>query len=395
MALTFTAAGCGLTSLQGEPQPRQPLLKLSHQDVTPLEGRRRMQAGGPTGSSAALLAAAIAGPGFWLRHAARRQHKALQRSSKAVRLAASQPDLTPAESPQAAAAEDASKDTSSFTSNTAVQRQVDGPTVVITGASQGVGRAASQRFAKAGYNVVLAARSAKTLKEAEDLCKRALKQGREALAVECDITDQTSVAALKEAACARFKDVRILVCNAGVCMTGDFQAHSVADFQAQLDVNFLGHVATVQAFMPTLKAQSAHGGRKPTVCFVNSFGARVPLPNMTAYCAAKYALQGFADSLRLEASPALHVATVHPGVIRSDFRERAQWRGSQGDSSKSTMDSLLDSSSPASSLVTQDVDEVAGAVLCAVEQQRSEVVVGAAFQTMLAGFGIAKAVGLA
>eukprot|EP00931_Biecheleriopsis_adriatica_P091105 TRINITY_DN65001_c0_g1_i1.p1 TRINITY_DN65001_c0_g1~~TRINITY_DN65001_c0_g1_i1.p1 ORF type:complete len:108 (-),score=16.46 TRINITY_DN65001_c0_g1_i1:155-478(-) len=107
-------------------------------------------------------------------------------------------------------------------------------------------------------------------------------------------------------------------------MTGDFMAHSVTDFRSQLDVNFLGHVATAQAFMPLISLTQVSSSVKPTICFVNSFGARVPLPNMSAYCAAKYALQGFADSLRLE-SRNVHIATVHPGVIRSDFRNRATW----------------------------------------------------------------------
>jgi len=269
---------------------------------------------------------------------------------------------------------------------------VDGPTVVITGASQGVGRAASQRFAREGYNVVLAARSEATLQEAAELSRRALRAGREVLAVECDITSQDSLLKLREAVQARFRDVRVLVCNAGVCMTGDFLAHSLGDFQEQLDVNFLGHVASVQAFLPVLN-EAARDGMKPTVCFVNSFGARVPLPNMTAYCAAKYALQGFADSLRLE-SPDVHVTTVHPGVIRSDFRSRAGWRGKAGERGKENIDNLLDGKTPAANLVTQSVEEVADAVFCAVKWQKNEVVVGPAFQAMLSGFGMAKAFGI-
>eukprot|EP00441_Pelagodinium_beii_P005836 CAMPEP_0197681770 /NCGR_PEP_ID=MMETSP1338-20131121/95440_1 /TAXON_ID=43686 ORGANISM="Pelagodinium beii, Strain RCC1491" /NCGR_SAMPLE_ID=MMETSP1338 /ASSEMBLY_ACC=CAM_ASM_000754 /LENGTH=342 /DNA_ID=CAMNT_0043263151 /DNA_START=1 /DNA_END=1029 /DNA_ORIENTATION=- len=275
-----------------------------------------------------------------------------------------------------------------------VAELVDGPTVVITGASQGVGRAASQRFAKEGYNVVLAARSQSNLQKAADLSRVALQSGREVLAVECDITSEDSVGKLRDVVKARFRDVRVLVCNAGVCMTGNFLAHSAEDFQAQLNVNFLGHVSTVQAFLPLLAEQGVANGVKPTVCFVNSFGARVPLPNMTAYCAAKYALQGFADSLRLE-SPDVHIATVHPGVIRSDFRSRAAWRGKAGERGKNNIDNLLDGKTPATNLVTQSVEEVAEAVFSAVKRQNNETVVGPAFQAMLSGFGLAKAFGFA
>ena len=220
-----------------------------------------------------------------------------------------------------------------------------GPTVVISGASQGTGRAMALKFARAGFNVVLAARSLEALQEAEELCQAALKPGRAAMAVPCDITSAESVQQLFDQVTARFTDVRVVVCNAGVCMTGEVLDTSMQDFQSQLDVNFLGHVSTVRTFLPQLLQQAGRSGPTPTVCFVNSFGARVPLPDMTAYCAAKYALQGFADSLRLELTPAgVHVATVHPGVIRSDFRTRAQWRGSAAGGRRSTMDSQLASS---------------------------------------------------
>ena len=249
-----------------------------------------------------------------------------------------------------------------------------GPTVVISGASQGTGRALALNFAQDGYNVVLAARGAEALREAEDCCQAVLKPGRLVLSVPCDITSPDSIQLLLDTVVARFTDVRVVVCNAGVCMTGDFLNTSLEDFQSQLNVNFLGHVTTVRAFLPELLRQKEKGrsGPAPTVCFVNSFGARVPLPDMTAYCAAKYALQGFADSLRLElAARGVHVATVHPGVIRSDFRTRAQWRGSAG-SRKSAMDTLLDGQSPVSSLVTQSVEEVAEAAYEAVKTQQNE-----------------------
>merc|ERR1712176_588479 len=101
------------------------------------------------------------------------------------------------------------------------------------------------------------------------------------------------------------------------------------------------------------------GGLKPTICFVNSFGAALPLPDMTAYCSAKYALQGFADSLRIEAQQkGVHIATVNPGVIKSDFRERAQWRGDDQDRRRSVMDQMLDGNVPG----VQSVEEVADAV---------------------------------
>jgi len=272
---------------------------------------------------------------------------------------------------------------------------LQGPAAVITGASEGVGRALAARLAEEGWHVVLAARTVETLEAATEATKRRLKPGREAIAVQCDITDEASIAGLREATEAVFADVRAVVCCAGVCMTGDFMSHSLEDFEAQMSVNFLGHVATAQAFLPGLLARAKQRGRKPVLCFVNSFGGRVPLPSMTAYTASKYALQGFADSLRMEAEPkGVHVATVHPGVIRSDFLKRAQWRGGEGETRRGAMDKILDGSAPASGLLTQSVDEVASGVMEALDSQRSEVVVGMPFKALLGGYSIGKALGL-
>eukprot|EP00434_Breviolum_minutum_P001715 symbB.v1.2.001522.t2/scaffold83.1/size345278/6 len=270
-----------------------------------------------------------------------------------------------------------------------------GATVVISGGSQGVGRATALKFAQAGYNVVLAARNEEALREAEKLCLDAVQPGRAVLAVSCDITSPESIEELQQRVASQFTDLRVVVCNAGVCMTGDFLSHSLDDFASQMNVNFLGHVSTVRAFLPQLLARVKRGsGVTPTVCFVNSFGGRLPLPDMTAYCASKYALQGFSDSLRLELSQkGVHVSTVHPGVIRSDFRERAQWRG-EGNQRQKMMDNLLDGKAPFSGTVTQSVDEIADAVFDAVQRKQTEVVVGLPFQAALGAFGISKVLGI-
>jgi len=279
------------------------------------------------------------------------------------------------------------------------KRPLLGPAVVITGASEGVGRATAKQFAVAGYHIMVAARTPETLEVAAEATKPFLKPGRQVITVTCDITSEADVASLQVAAAEHFKEVRAVVCNAGVCMSGDFLEHDMKDFESQMQVNFLGHVATAQAFLPGLLeiAATERGKRqhqKPTLCFVNSFGARVPLPNFTAYCASKYALQGFADSLRLEAEPqGVRVITVHPGVIRSDFRKRAQFRGPKGEAGRANLDSILDGSSFLSRAVTQNVDEVAEAVLKAVQGEAAETVVGSAFKAVIGAHGIAKALG--
>lgn len=173
--------------------------------------------------------------------------------------------------------------------------------------------------------------------------------------------------------CVRERDgcgTRSQVCNAGVCMTGRLEHCSVQDYKDQMDVNYFGAVQMTKAFLPALKL-SGRQDRKPALVFVsrnggqgqgavgqsptaaapvtqvNSFGGRLALANMSAYTASKFALAGFADSIRGElAQDGIHVAQVQPGVIKSNFMERAQWRGPGGDSGRKNLETAFSSNLP-------------------------------------------------
>ena len=102
----------------------------------------------------------------------------------------------------------------------------------------------------------------------------------------------------------------------------------------------------------------------------------MPLPEMTAYCTSKYALTGLTESLRLELAPqGIHVGIVHPGVINSDFLERAQFRGK--DDREASQRQRQMAQTLQAGWVSQPED-IANAVWKAVEQQEAEVVVGPA-----------------
>eukprot|EP00951_Prasinocladus_malaysianus_P021145 scaffold174475_cov36-Prasinocladus_malaysianus.AAC.2 len=105
---------------------------------------------------------------------------------------------------------------------------------------------------------------------------------------------------------------------------------------------------------------------------------------MTAYCASKYALAGFADALRYEMRPkGVHVAQVHPGVIDSDFMERAQFRGENAEKQRAQMESMLGSGMGG---VIQKPEEIASAVLRAVECRQDEIVVGPVFKAAVQAY---------
>jgi NAD(P)-dependent dehydrogenase (short-subunit alcohol dehydrogenase family) len=239
-------------------------------------------------------------------------------------------------------------------------------TVLITGASQGSGKATALLFARKGYNVVLAARQPDRLEQAAEAVQ---KLGQRALAVPTNVAEAESVDRLVEQALAEFGAVDVLVNNAGICLTGTMAETTAADWQQIMNTNFWGYVYTIQALLPQF-LQRGQGA----IVNVGSFGGKMPLPYMTAYCASKYAVAGLTDTLRLElASKGIQVCAVHPGVINSDFLERAVFRGNQPDSAarRQQLESTLKGA-----WVSQPED-IAEAIWDAVAKRRSEVVVGA------------------
>ncbi len=240
-------------------------------------------------------------------------------------------------------------------------------TVLITGASQGSGKATALLFAQKGYDVVLAARQPDRLEQAAEAVRGL---GRQALAVPTDVAEAKSVDHLVEQALVKFGAIDVLVNNAGICLTGTMADTTAADWQQIMNTNFWGYVYTIQALLPQF-LQRGQGA----IVNVGSFGGKMPLPNMTAYCASKYAVTGLTDTLRLELAPkGIQVCAVHPGVINSDFLERAMFRGQDEQDSTARRQQL--ESTLQGAWVSQPED-IAQAIWEAVTKRRSEVVVGA------------------
>jgi short-subunit dehydrogenase len=238
--------------------------------------------------------------------------------------------------------------------------------VLITGGSQGSGKATARLFAQRGYDVVLAARQRDRLQAVADEIRQF---GHRALAIPTDVGQPEQVAALVQQVLEQFGAIDVLVNNAGICLTGPMAQTTPDDWQQIMNTNFWGYVHTIQALLPHFLAR-----KSGTIVNVGSFGGKMPLPQMTAYCASKYAVTGLSDTLRLELKPqGIHVAVVHPGVINSNFLERAMFRGSDDQDAQARQTQMADTLKAA--WVSQPED-IAQAIWQAVEQQRSEVVVG-------------------
>lgn len=190
-------------------------------------------------------------------------------------------------------------------------------TVLVTGASSGIGREAVLAFAGAGANVVLVARRPAALAK---VAAQARKLGAGALAVAADVTDAAAVAACFRKASKRFGSVDVVVNNAGVMIPAKVTDIRDADLQAMLDVNLLGALHVMQEAVKVMR-RKGHGH----IVNVGSLAGRRGFSPLGGYCASKFALVGLTEALRVELSGEdIHVSLVLPGVVDTPMATAAQ-----------------------------------------------------------------------
>ena len=195
------------------------------------------------------------------------------------------------------------------------------PVVFVTGGSAGIGAACIGTFARAGWNVVAAARRVERL---ESLAKEACEEtpSAEVLPVECDVTVDDSVEAALEAIKARFGRLDALVNNAGVGTYGCVADTSLDEFRANMETNYFGVFRCTQAALPLLR-EAARASKKrygASIVMISSFCGRRSVPEFGAYGGSKYALEGLSEALRLELrDEGISVSVVNPGVVKTEF----------------------------------------------------------------------------
>ena len=188
-------------------------------------------------------------------------------------------------------------------------RKLDGATVVIAGASSGIGRAAATAFAARGARVVVAARRADLLDEVAAECRR---RGGDALAVPTDVTDPDAVRQLAEEALAEFGRVDVWINNAAAGVFGRFDEADLALHRQVIEVGLLGAMHGAYAILPIFRRQGT--GVMINTC---SLGSWAPVPFAAAYTATKFGLRGFTASLRQEIARGedIHVCAVFPAMV--------------------------------------------------------------------------------
>ncbi|HEX7117896.1 MAG TPA: SDR family NAD(P)-dependent oxidoreductase [Longimicrobiales bacterium] len=198
--------------------------------------------------------------------------------------------------------------------------ELRGRSVLITGGSRGLGLLLAREFARHGCRVAICARSEPELEAARrDLAGR----GAEVLATVCDVTDRVRVEDMVDWVTERFGRIDVLVNNASIIQVGPMETMTHDDYAAAMAVNFWGSVHCTLAVLPQMRAR-----REGRIVNITSIGAKVSIPHLLPYSAAKFAILGFSEGAHAElAKDGVVVTTVVPGLMRTGSPVNALFKG--------------------------------------------------------------------
>lgn len=184
-------------------------------------------------------------------------------------------------------------------------------TVFITGTSTGIGREAVKMFQSKGWNVIATMRNPQTEKEFLKL--------KNVKILQCDVTDSESIKKAVEDGIKEFKNIDVLVNNAGYYTIGPFEAATYDQIKRQIDTNLFGLIEVTKEFLPYFRKQ-----RSGTIINVSSIAGNISIPLQTLYHATKWGVEGFSESLQYELRQFnIRVKIIQPGVVNTDFYGRS------------------------------------------------------------------------
>jgi NADP-dependent 3-hydroxy acid dehydrogenase YdfG len=193
--------------------------------------------------------------------------------------------------------------------------------VLVTGASSGIGEALALAFARAGARLILTARDTQRLEAVRAEC---FEIGAQARVVAAEVTDEAQVQALADDVHAREGVVDVLVNNAGVVMGGLCWEVEPADWRRLHDINVMGVVHGIRAFVPRM-IERGKGGHIVNMASVSGF---VGAPGMATYSASKFAVVGLSESLRNELyRHRIGVSVVCPGFVKTPIQSKVKLVG--------------------------------------------------------------------
>jgi NAD(P)-dependent dehydrogenase (short-subunit alcohol dehydrogenase family) len=185
------------------------------------------------------------------------------------------------------------------------------PTILITGASSGIGKATAKFFQSRGWNVIATMRSPE--RETE------LTQLERVLVTRLDVEDITSIQTAVDAGLSKFGKIDVLLNNAGYGAYGPLEATPLEKIRKQFDVNVIGLLATSRALLPHFRAN-----RRGVIVNLSSMGGKVTFPLGTLYHGTKFAVEGLSEALHYELAPlGVRVKIIEPGMVKTDFAGRS------------------------------------------------------------------------
>lgn len=192
-----------------------------------------------------------------------------------------------------------------------------GKVAVVTGAASGIGQALARDFARRGAVLAL---SDVNLDGLNALAEELRRGGAKVLADRLDVADRAAVEAHAARVEAELGGADIVVNNAGVALVGTIANLPVEQIEWLMGINFWGVVHGTKAFLPQMAAR-----RAGSIVNVSSVFGLIGVPGQGAYCAAKFAVRGFTETLRQEMhGSGVHIACVHPGGIRTNIANAAR-----------------------------------------------------------------------
>ncbi|GAA6134605.1 SDR family NAD(P)-dependent oxidoreductase [Oceaniserpentilla sp. 4NH20-0058] len=233
--------------------------------------------------------------------------------------------------------------------------------VWITGASSGIGEALAKEYSKQGHQLVLSARREAELQRVKGVCLKLGLSDADVLVLPMDVTEHDSMAEKVFAVTAHFKTIDVLINNAGISQRSLCLDTDLSVYKTLLDVDVLGQIALTKQVLPIMVKQgSGH------IAVTSSVAGKVGVKLRTGYCAAKHAVMGFFDALRVEvAQYGIQVSTITPGFIKTDVSKNAV-TGS-GKSFGIDDDDIANG---------MDVNKCAGIIVRQMNKGRKEIAVG-------------------
>lgn len=192
-----------------------------------------------------------------------------------------------------------------------MKKGIEGKTVVITGASSGIGEAIAELLASRGAKVVLGARRTDRL---DVIAERIRENGGEAVSMQMDVTKRTDLIKLTALAVEKYGSLDVMINNAGISQLYPMEETDVDGWEQMIDVNIKGTLYGIAAALPIIKEQ----GSGHFVNILSTAGISI-VPAMGVYAGTKNAIRTISEALRQESEGRWRVTGISPGLVSSEF----------------------------------------------------------------------------